>query len=107
MPTTPTPTTPTASATASGPFVLFAYDWNSSCSSDRSCIHTFPTLEEAEQAYKGEQDAAEVAVIREECLTVISRGFIDRSAMPRQIRWSRELAWVPESQDPPLVSASR
>jgi hypothetical protein len=101
MPITPAPIAPTSS------FVLFAYDWNSRCSGDRDCIQTFPTLEEAEQAYKGEQDAAEVAVIRDECLTVISRGFKDRSAMPRQIRWSREIAWDQEFQNPSLVSASR
>jgi 6-phosphogluconolactonase (cycloisomerase 2 family) len=88
-------------------FVLFAYDWNSAQNRDRDSLQAFPTLKEAEEAYKGEQDAAEIAIIRNGALTVISRGFVNRNITPRQVQWSREIEWINEAEDEEILLAAK
>ena len=78
-------------------FILFAYDWNYSHDGERDCQQAFPTLREAEQAYQGTQDAAEVAIIEDGSLRVISRGFANRRVVPQQIQWSRSVEWAHDS----------
>jgi hypothetical protein len=86
--------TPTGSR-GSGTFLLFVYNWNHSHDSEKDSLETFSTLTEAEQAYSGRQDAAEVAIVRDGYLQVISRA--NRKRSTQQVQWLRETEWSAES----------
>ncbi|MES2461224.1 MAG: hypothetical protein V4671_11640 [Armatimonadota bacterium] len=78
-------------------FLLFAYDYYYPSGGAADCLGVFRTLEEAEQAYKGDQEAAEVAVIHGGRLEVVSRGFSTPNREPRKVEWSRESEVEPAS----------
>ena len=74
-------------------FLLFTYNWNHSRDRDNDSVRSFATLQEAEQAFAGTQNAAEVAVVQNGELRVISRSAADRHGAAQTIQWRRDLDW--------------
>ncbi|MES2465181.1 MAG: hypothetical protein V4671_31830 [Armatimonadota bacterium] len=74
-------------------FLLFTYNWNHSKDRDNDSVRSFATLQEAEQAYAGTQNAAEVAVVQNGELRVISRSAAGSPNNPRTIQWRRDQDW--------------
>lgn len=81
-------------------FLLFAYDYYYPNGGPHDCLGAFPSLTDAQQFFHGTHEVAEIAVVENQKLTIVSVAYCDTKERPPRIVWNS-----PEESEVPQLSS--